>query len=247
MQFKSENIIKAILLISFGFIFTACTQSDPNGFYDPLEKINRKTHSFNKSLDKILLRPASKVYGVVVSDFADILINNFTNNLSEPSNAANHLLQGKLKKSSNSTARFLVNTTIGIGGITDPASRLGISSSESDFGKTLHAWGFNEGAYVELPFYAASTVRDTTGIVVDFVMDPINSIIPSKYKPHTQGAKLIELAGDRNEYGEIIDNMLYKNEDSYASQRLYYLQRRRFDLNNNTISDDDLGNPYEDE
>ena len=143
MQSKSKYLVKTIILILFGFIFTACSQSNSDGFYDPLEKINRKTHSFNKSLDKILLRPASKVYGVVVSDFADVLINNFTNNLSEPSNAANHLLQGKVKKSSNSTARFLVNTTIGIGGITDPASRLGLSPSESDFGKTLHAWGFN--------------------------------------------------------------------------------------------------------
>ena len=247
MRFKVKNQIKIILLILFSFTFTACSQPDSNGFYDPLEKINRKTHSFNKSLDKILLRPASKVYGVIVNDFADILINNFTNNLSEPSNVVNHLLQGKLEKSSNSTARFLVNTTIGIIGIADPASRLGLPPSETDFGKTLHVWGLNEGAFVELPFYAASTARDTTGIIVDFVMDPINSIIPSKYKPHTQGSKLIKLAGDRNEYGSIIDDMLYENEDSYASQRLYYLQRRRFDLNNNTISDDDLGNPYEDE
>jgi len=247
MQYKFKYIIKAILLISISFIFTACTQSNPNGFYDPLEKMNRKTHSFNKSLDKVFLRPAGKVYGLVVSDFADILINNFTNNLSEPSNVANRLMQGNLKESSSSTARFIVNTTIGIGGFFDPASKLGLFSSKSDFGKTLHVWGFNEGAYIELPFYAASTVRDTTGIVVDFAMDPINSIIPSKYKPHTQGAKLIELAGDRNEYSDIIDNILYTNEDSYASQRLYYLQRRRFDLNDNTISDDDLGNPYEDE
>ena len=247
MHYKIKNLIKVFLLITLGFIFSACSQSNPQEYYDPLEKINRKTHSFNKSLDKLFLRPASKVYGVVVSDFVDVLINNFTNNLSEPSNAANHLLQGKVKKSSNSTARFLVNTTIGIGGITDPASRLGLPLNESDFGKTLHSWGFDEGAYIELPFYAASTVRDTTGIVVDFIMDPINSIIPSRYKIHTQGAKLIELAGDRNEYGDVIDNMLYQTEDSYASQRLYYLQRRRFDLNNNIISDDDLGNPYEDE
>ena len=90
-------------------------------------------------------------------------------------------------------------------------------------------------------------MRDTTGIVVDIIMEPINSIRQTKYKVHTQGAKLIELAGDRNEYGDVIDNMLYQTEDSYASQRLYYLQRRRFDLNNNIISDDDLGNPYEDE
>ena len=96
MQSKSKYLVKTIILILFGFIFTACSQSNTDGFYDPLEKINRKTHSFNKSLDKILLRPASKVYGVVVSDFADVLINNFTNNLSEPSNAANHLLQGTL-------------------------------------------------------------------------------------------------------------------------------------------------------
>ena len=157
------------------------------------------------------------------------------------------MLQGKIIKSLKSTARFLVNSTIGLGGIIDPASRFGLMADESDFGETLHNWGIGEGVYIELPFYAASTMRDSTGILVDFMMDPINSILPSKYKTYTQGAKLIELAGDRNEYGDMIDSVLYQNEDSYASQRLYYLQNRRFELNNNTISDDDLGNPYDDE
>ncbi|MDB2600389.1 MlaA family lipoprotein [Amylibacter sp.] len=152
MQNRLKNLINFFLLILISFVISACSQSAPNEFYDPLEKINRKTHSFNKSLDKLFLRPASKVYGVVVSDFADVLINNFTNNLSEPSNAANHLLQGNLKSSSDSTARFLVNTTIGIGGITDPATRLGLSAKESDFGKTLHSWALRKALTLNFHF-----------------------------------------------------------------------------------------------
>ena len=247
MNFKHINIVKISLLLSIGLLFSACAQNTPTEFNDPLEQINRKTHAFNKTLDTWMLRPAGKAYGIVVNDFADEIINDFTDNLSEPSNATNHLLQGKIIKSLKSTARFLVNSTIGLGGIIDPASRFGLMADESDFGETLHNWGIGEGVYIELPFYAASTMRDSTGILVDFMMDPINSILPSKYKTYTQGAKLIELAGDRNEYGDMIDSVLYQNEDSYASQRLYYLQNRRFELNNNTISDDDLGNPYDDE
>lgn len=245
MTLNFPLIIKTTLMASSVVVLTACGQSNTAEYYDPFEKGNRKTHAFNKKLDQWLLRPAGNAYGAVFNEHDDEIINNFTANLSEPANAVNHLIQGKFRKALKSTLRFAVNTTIGIGGIVDPASEFELAADETDFGETLHVWGAKEGAYVELPFYGGSTVRDTTGLIVDFAMDPLDYVIPSKYKPYTVTAKLVELAGDRNEYGDVIDSVLYENEDSYASQRLYYLQNRRFELNDGEISDADLENPYD--
>jgi phospholipid-binding lipoprotein MlaA len=245
MTFRYNHIIKASIVISTAVLLSACSKNATAEFHDPFENTNRKTHAFNKKLDQWLLRPAGNAYGAVFNETDDEIINNFTANLSEPANAVNHLIQGKLVKALKSTLRFAVNTTIGIGGIVDPATEFELAADETDFGETLHVWGAGEGAYVELPFYGGSTVRDTAGILVDFVMDPLDYAIPSKYKPYTVSAKLVELAGDRNEYSDVIDSVLYENEDSYASQRLYYLQNRRFELNDGEISDADLENPYD--
>jgi phospholipid-binding lipoprotein MlaA len=224
---------------------SACAKPTGDAFHDPAENMNRKTHAVNKKLDKALLRPAGNAYGALIGPVDDEIINNFTSNLSEPSTIVNQILQGRLLRATKSTIRFAVNSTIGMGGITNPSEDFGMERDESDFGETLHVWGVGEGAYVELPFYGGSTTRDTVGIIVDFAMDPLDQIIPSKYKPYTISAKLVELAGDRNAYGDVIDGVLYGAEDSYASQRIYYLQNRRFQLNGGEISDADLENPYD--
>ncbi len=224
---------------------SACAKPTGDAYHDPAEKFNRKTHELNKKLDKALLRPAGNAYGALIGPVDDEIINNFASNMSEPSTIVNQILQGRLLRATKSTIRFAVNSTIGIGGITNPSADFGMERDESDFGETLHVWGVGEGAYVELPFYGGSTARDTVGIIVDFATDPMDHILPSKYKPHTTAVKLIELAGDRDEYGDVIDGVLYETEDSYASQRLYYLQNRRFQLSGGEISDADLENPYD--
>lgn len=224
---------------------SACAKPTGDAYHDPAEKFNRKTHELNKKLDKALLRPAGNAYGALIGPVDDEIINNFASNMSEPSTIVNQILQGRLLRATKSTIRFAVNSTIGIGGITNPSADFGMERDESDFGETLHVWGLGEGAYVELPFYGGSTARDSIGIVVDFAMDPMDHILPKKYKPHTITVKLVELAGDRDEYGDVIDGVLYETEDSYASQRLYYLQNRRFQLSGGEISDADLENPYD--
>jgi phospholipid-binding lipoprotein MlaA len=224
---------------------SACAKPTGDDFHDPAENFNRKTHELNKKLDKALLRPAGNAYGSIISPVDDEIINNFASNLSEPSTIANQILQGRLLRATKSTIRFAVNSTIGIGGIVNPAADFGLERDESDFGETLHVWGVGEGAYIELPFYGGSTARDTVGIIVDFATDPLDHVIASKHKPYKTGVKLVELAGDRDAYGDVIDGVLYGTEDSYASQRLYYLQNRRFQLSGGEISDADLENPYD--
>ena len=246
----SKSLFRRMALPIFILValqLSACANTSGDEFYDPMEKMNRKTHALNKKLDKAVLRPAGNAYGALIGPVDNEVINNFASNLSEPSTILNQIMQGRLIRATKSTIRFAVNSTIGIGGITNPAEDFGMDRDESDFGETMHVWGVGEGAYVELPFYGGSTVRDTVGIIVDFATDPLDHAIKAKHKPCKTGVKLIELAGDRNEYSGVIDGVLYGTEDSYASQRLYYLQNRRFYLSGGKISDADLENPYADE
>jgi len=243
-NFLKRTIRTSIFTFS-ALALAACASNTGGEFNDPMEKMNRKTHNFNKKVDKALLRPAGNAYAAIISDVDHEVIDNFAGNLSEPSTVLNNILQGRLLKAGKNTLRFAVNSTLGFVGAVDVASEMGLESDESDFGETLHVWGVGEGAYLELPFYGGSTTRDTVGIVVDFLTDPMDSVTPSDLKPAKTAVKVIELIGDRDEYGEIIDGVLYETEDSYASQRLYYLQNRRFELNDGQISDTDLENPYD--
>ncbi|OUW89227.1 MAG: hypothetical protein CBD86_00565 [Gammaproteobacteria bacterium TMED226] len=127
---------------------------------DPFEEINRKTYEFNESLDKNILKPVAEVY----SNFPPKVkkgVTNFFNNLEEVDTFINQLLQGKPKESINDLSRFVINTTIGIGGIFDVASKMGLKRHEEDFGQTLAVWGVSEGPYIMLPFLGPSTLRDT--------------------------------------------------------------------------------------
>lgn len=245
MSVRIFRTFKTPAILLFTIVLTACGNQQQAEFYDPLEKTNRKTHALNKKFDKALLRPAGNAYAAVINDVDHEVINNFAGNLSEPSTVLNNILQGRLLKAGKTTLRFAVNSTLGFVGTVDVATDLGLDKDESDFGETLHVWGVGEGAYLELPFYGGSTTRDAVGIIVDFVTDPMDIVTPSDLKPVKTGARVIELIGDRDEYGEVIDGVLYETEDSYASQRLYYLQNRRFELNDGEISDADLENPYD--
>ena len=127
---------------------------------DPFEEINRKTYEFNESLDANILKPVAEVY----SNFPPKVkkgVTNFFNNLEEVDTFINQLLQGKPKESINDLSRFVINTTIGIGGIFDVASKMGLERHEEDFGQTLAVWGVGEGPYIMLPFLGPSTLRDT--------------------------------------------------------------------------------------
>jgi phospholipid-binding lipoprotein MlaA len=244
--FLSRGVAVSFVLTATLFL-SACAKQTGDTIVDPMENMNRKTHALNKALDKALLRPAGNAYGAIISEPDHEVINNFAANLSEPSTIVNQILQGRIMRATKSSFRFVINTTLGFGGTVDAGKDFGLFADETDFGETLDVWGFGEGAYVELPFFAGSTVRDTVGLVVDFAIDPMSHVTPKKYKPAKTGVKLLELAGDRDQYGDVIDGVLYDTEDSYASQRLYYLQNRRFKLNGGEISEDELENPYETE
>tara|TARA_B100001057_G_scaffold282246_1_gene282624 strand:+ start:15873 stop:16571 length:699 start_codon:yes stop_codon:yes gene_type:complete len=127
---------------------------------DPFEKLNRKTFEFNENLDELVLKPVAEVY----SEFPVFIktgVTNFFNNLENIETSVNQMLQGKPAKSLNDLTRFIINTSIGVAGIFDVASTMGLERNEEDFGQTLAVWGVDEGPYIMLPFLGPSTLRDT--------------------------------------------------------------------------------------
>ena len=151
------------VFIIISFIFSATIYSSEVN--DPFENINRKTFEFNENLDEKILKPTAKFY----SKFPPRIkngITNFFNNLEEVDTCVNQLLQGKPKKSANDLTRFLINSTVGLGGFIDVASKMGLERHEEDFGQTLAVWGVGEGPYIMLPGLGPSTLRDTLSMPV---------------------------------------------------------------------------------
>jgi phospholipid-binding lipoprotein MlaA len=209
---------------------TACTAPTPGEqFNDPYEGTNRSVHAFNKGLDRVILRPAGQVATAVPEEFTGPVAN-FADNVGLPSMIANGLLQADIGGSATNTMRFLLNTTVGIGGLFDPAGAIGLNEESTDFGETLAVWGMPEGAYVELPVFGPSTERDAVGTIVDLVFDPLQSVGTASQLKYGTGARVAGLAISRGTFMDIFDSVLYESADSYTQARLAYLQNRRFEL-----------------
>ena len=141
--------------------------------YDPLEGWNRQVYAFNDGLDRVVLEPAAKGYRVITVEPIRQGVTNFLRNLNQPVVFVNTVLQGKPEPALDTVARFLLNTTVGIAGIFDPASALDVPRHTEDFGQTLGVWGVPSGAYLVLPGLGPSNVRDTAGFSIDTVFDPL--------------------------------------------------------------------------
>ena len=144
------------LLIFIFFIYDISA----NEINDPYENLNRKTYQFNENLDEKIAKPIAEIY----SNFPPPIksgVTNFFNNLEEVDTFINQLLQGKPKESLNDLTRFIINSTIGLAGFIDVASKIGLERHEEDFGQTLGVWGVGQGPYIMLPVLGPSTLRDT--------------------------------------------------------------------------------------
>jgi phospholipid-binding lipoprotein MlaA len=217
----------------------------PTGINDPDEAQNRAIHAVNKEVDRRALRPVSQAYGAVVPGPGQVLVSNVGSNVGLPSGIVNGLLQADVGGAAQNTMRFLINTTVGIGGIFDPATAMGVPEVTTDFGETLHRWGVPEGAYVELPLIGPTTDRDMLGMAVDVFLNPLRFILPTVEANWATGFQIAAGVGARSRYSDTIDSVLYESADSYAQTRLLYLQNRRFELGQ-TGSGEDFVDPYED-
>lgn len=188
------------LLAVLGAFVSACATAGPTqAINDPDEAHNRQIHEFNKDVDRTVLRPASRTYAVL-PDPVERGIENFAENLDLPGESLNSLLQGRPGAAVENAARFVVNSTIGIGGLFDPARSMGLEGRETGFGETLYTWGADEGVYGEVPFLGPRTERDLVGDVVDIALNPVRLIVPPGVRTAGRAAEAGSILGDRAQY-----------------------------------------------
>ncbi len=230
MPHFSLSNFRAICVLLVITVSAGCTPALPDGgINDPYENTNRAIHGFNKSLDRTVLRPAGQVAAAMPMEITGP-VSNFANNVSLPGMVANGILQADIGGVTTNTMRFLINTTVGIGGLFDPAGAIGLIEDSTDFGETLAVWGVQEGAYVEMPVFGPSTERDAVGTIVDLVFDPLESVGTVPQLDYGTATRVADLAITRGRFMETFDGVLYESADSYAQARLAYLQNRRFQL-----------------
>lgn len=168
------SMILAIALSACATVPDSGTCADPN--HDPFEPVNRKIFAFDMALDRVVIKPVAKTYRNVLPSFVRDRIHDVIDNLKQPLVFINDVLQGRGTAAAITAQRFVVNSTLGIAGLTDRATDLGLPRQSGDFGQTLFAWGLSDGPYLVLPLFGPSNVRDALGTGVDAFITPLGNI-----------------------------------------------------------------------
>ena len=201
---------------------------------DPWEPVNRAVFRFNDTLDTYALKPVAKGYDRVMPQFLNDGISNVFNNLGEPKNLVNNVLQGKIDDAGVDLARFLMNTTVGVVGIFDVATRMGLQRNDDDFGQTLGAWGVKSGPYVMLPLLGPSTVRDTGGFAIEGLAD-YSYRGQMDHVPSRNTAIGVDIVDTRA--GLLSQERLIRG-DKYRFIRNAWLQNREFKVMDGQVEDE---------
>jgi len=198
---------------------------DLEDIYDPWESFNEKMFNFNVKLDRYVLKPAARVWRVVIPEPFQVMISNGFDNIRFAPRFANNVFQGKFEGAAREMSRFLINSTAGIGGLFDPAKDYwGIRPSNEDFGQTLGVWGSGPGPYLVLPLLPPMTVRDGIGMGVDMFMDPFGYYVG--FFPARFAMKIGDTINDRALNYDLFQGVEETTIDLYSSVRHFYLKRR---------------------
>lgn len=234
---------RGIAATAFALLVVSCgpaTLPPGDQIVDRDEVRNRAVHEMNLRSDRRIVGPAADAYGNVPEPIR-VGVSNFASNLSQPSYVLNNLLQLRLDDAAQNTLRFAINSTLGVAGLFDVASAIGVPAEETDFGETLHVYGVPEGAFVMHPVVGPSTTRDTFGLVVDHFLDPVGHYVNAPESGYLLAARAADRLGSRYQFDATIDSIYYESADSYAQLRSLYLQQRRFELGGGTA---DYEDPY---
>jgi len=215
-----------------------CASSARHDPRDPLEGWNRSVQSFNDHLDDYVMKPVSRGYQWVTPSFVDKGVTNFFNNIDDIAVVANDLLQAKFIQSGKDTGRFLINTTAGLGGLFDVASKVNLTKNNEDLDQTLGFWGLPTGPYLVLPLLGPSSPRGVVGIGGNTVANPINWITPW-YVPFSVGVlNTLDTRADLLSATKIADEA---SVDRYEFIRNAYFQQREYLVHDgNPPLDEDL-------
>ncbi|WP_157220276.1 MlaA family lipoprotein [Flavisphingomonas formosensis] len=198
---------------------------------DPLQGFNRAIWDINQAFDTVLIKPVTVAYRAVVPRPARSGVSNALNNLHEPFYFVNNLLQGKPHRAVRSLGRFVVNSTVGVAGLGDPASKMGMKPAPEDFGQTLAVWGVNGGPYLVLPLLGPSTLRDGVGMAASQFIDPYRLCLnecgfsSSALRYGMMAGEVVDTRSQLIDSGA--DAFLKSSADPYTTARSAYLQRRR--------------------
>lgn len=224
-------------------LIASCAKPEPGAeFNDPNEAQNRAVHGLNVTLDQAVFGggdvPEKRYLPAPLAKG----FSNAAYNLSMPSAVVNNILQFNLEGATKDSLRFVLNTTVGLGGLFDPANAIGLYAEDADFGETLHVWGAPEGAFIVLPIAGPTTERDLAGGIVDIFIDPLGLVFKGSDLIGVEVVRIAGKVGDRQEYSDLIEAILYESADSYAQMRLAYLQYRH----NKLGIEENVTDPYED-
>ena len=230
------KIIQSLVHVCLLMVFLGGSQVQASGavsYDDPWEGVNRVTFGFNDALDRWLLKPVATGYDTVTPKPVQGLVSNFFQNLGEIRNVANSVLQFKILNAGESTGRFLVNSTVGMLGMLDVASGIGLKYHYEDFGLTLARWNVPSGPYVVVPLLGPRTLRSTVGIYPDMQLSPVRQVDDSKKEMYLTVTDVVSLRAALLEQENLIVG------DKYTFIRDAYLQRRQY-LSTGELPQDDF-------
>jgi phospholipid-binding lipoprotein MlaA len=214
------------------------TENSQDDFYiveevsqDPWEGFNRAIFTFNDTLDQYILKPVAKGYRYITPNFVDNGITNFFGNLQEPLVIVNDLLQGKFLQAGQDTLRFIINSTVGIVGLLDVASKMDLPAHDEDFGQTLGHWGVPSGPYIMLPFLGPSTVRDGFTIIPDGYLNLVTEFNPEADRNALVVTNIVDVRAD------VIPIETAASGDRYIFLREAFLQKREYDVKDGEVED----------
>ena len=221
-------------------IFALVLVSIPLSANDPFEAFNRKIWAFNEFLDDNLAKPTAEIYRSIAPDPVEVGVSNFFRNLNELDNTVNQVLQGHPILAINDFSRFIINSTIGLAGFLDVASRLGLERHDEDFGQTLGSWGVSSGPYLMIPIYGPSTPRSLTGRTVSSVLSGTFAIKENDVRFAITGLDALET---RARYLEVESLII---GDRYSFIRDSYMQYQEFESSNGEDQIDDFVDDMDD-
>ena len=191
---------------------------------DPWESLNRGIDAANRGLDSVTLKPAARGYQQILPAFVRRGMTNFFSNLRTPLTIINQILQGKGRAAFSDTGRLLLNSTVGIGGLFDPATSAGLEKHSEDFGQTLATWGVPDGPFVMIPLLGPSTLRDALAIPLNFFADPLLHYENTSVRDKLWALQVLGMRAGLLS----VENMISDSYDPYVTVRDAYLQNRRY-------------------
>ncbi|MGA1384986.1 MAG: MlaA family lipoprotein, partial [Steroidobacteraceae bacterium] len=215
---------------------SACATTQTADSRDPFEPINRVSYAVNDGLDRALVKPAAKAYKTVMPQFVQTGVSNVFSNAKYPVTLVNNALQGKFGAAANDAGRFLLNSTVGLGGLLDPATAAGLDRNDEDFGQTFGVWGIGPGPYFVIPLFGPTTLRDGFGSIADDFAEPRSYLKDSRTRWSLWAVDKFETRVRLLD----ADTVLERSGDPYAFVRSAYLQRREFQVRDGNMPAEDL-------